>query len=92
MEEVAFGCLPGFLKVLIAALMGVGLTVLCALCSVARDSSTSSSSDGRHERAGVTGYVLKVARESFGLTQEEFAECIEVDANSVQSGKPVGGP
>jgi DNA-binding XRE family transcriptional regulator len=41
-------------------------------------------SDGRPRQGLITGYLLKLIRESAGLTQETLAEHLAVDANTVQ--------
>ncbi|WP_250562449.1 helix-turn-helix domain-containing protein [Sphaerisporangium fuscum] len=41
--------------------------------------------NGEHGREGrISGYVLKIIRESIGLTQERFAEQLAVDITTVQ--------
>jgi hypothetical protein len=48
-------------------------------------------SDGRPRQGLITGYLLKLIRESAGLTQETLAEHLAVDANTVQGWGRAGG-
>ncbi|GGK77874.1 hypothetical protein Ppa06_41920 [Planomonospora parontospora subsp. parontospora] len=46
---------------------------------------TAGRGNGEHAREGrISGYVLKVIRESAGLTQDRFAERLAVDVTTVQ--------
>ena len=47
-------------------------------------SSALMGSRGSRQNATVSGYVLKLARQSTALTQEKFAEAMRVDVNTVQ--------
>jgi transcriptional regulator with XRE-family HTH domain len=57
-----------------------------ALVSASRARPTSGGfrSDGRPRQGLITGYLLKLIRESAGLTQETLAEHLGVDTNTVQ--------
>jgi transcriptional regulator with XRE-family HTH domain len=50
-----------------------------------RTAGTNSGIVPAHHHNGISGYVLKVARESVGLSQEQFAERLGVDPNTIQS-------
>jgi transcriptional regulator with XRE-family HTH domain len=52
--------------------------------SGARPTSGGFRSDGRPRQGLITGYLLKLIRESAGLTQETLAEHLGVDTNTVQ--------
>jgi DNA-binding XRE family transcriptional regulator len=49
-----------------------------------RGSATLTGSQGFRSTGVVSGYVLKLARETAGLTQEQFAERFAVDKSTVQ--------
>jgi DNA-binding transcriptional regulator YiaG len=50
-----------------------------------RTTSTSSRPDRYERRVSTTGHVLKLARESVGLSQDKLAERLDIDVNTVQS-------
>lgn len=52
--------------------------------SVGETSATLTGSRGSRSTGVVSGYVLKLARESAGLTQERLAEQLAVDGSTVQ--------
>ena len=52
--------------------------------SRARPTSGGFRSDGRPRQGLITGYLLKLIRESAGLTQETLAEHLGVDTNTIQ--------
>jgi hypothetical protein len=47
-------------------------------------SATLTGSQGSRSTGIVSGYVLKLARQAAGLTQERFAECLTVDVSTIQ--------
>src|SRR6266852_3912137 len=47
-------------------------------------STTLTGGQGSRSTGVVSGFVLKLARQSAGLTQEKLAECLGADVTSVQ--------
>ncbi|UOZ03380.1 helix-turn-helix transcriptional regulator [Amycolatopsis sp. WQ 127309] len=47
-------------------------------------SATLTGSQGSHSTGVVSGYVLKLARQTAGLTQERFAEHLAMDVSTIQ--------
>src|SRR5690349_1845593 len=51
---------------------------------MAREKATLTSSQGSRTSGLISGFVLKLARQSAGSTQERFAEALGVDVTTVQ--------
>lgn len=52
---------------------------------MSRGARTSTGGQGSHSTGIVSGFVLKLARQAAGLTQERLAEALPVDATTVQA-------